>query len=72
MEVSEDEARLSKINKDRLEIFPGWKGKQPKLSDSPSIYVHDQASLISASIIDDPITRRRQRRQKIPDITNYL
>jgi hypothetical protein len=53
IEVSEDKERLSKINKYRLEIFPGRKGKQPKLSDSPSIYVHDQASLISASIIDD-------------------
>ena len=40
IEVSEDEERLSKINKDRLDIFPGWEGKQPKLSDSPSIYVH--------------------------------
>ncbi len=72
IEVYEDEAQLSKINKDRLEIFPGWEGKQPKLSDSSSIYVHDQASLISASIIDDPVTRRRQRRKKIPDLTNYL
>jgi hypothetical protein len=71
IEVAEDEARLSKINKDRLEIFPGWKGKQPKLSDSTSIYVHDQASLISASVIDDPATRRLLR-QKIPDLTNLL
>jgi hypothetical protein len=71
IEVAEDEARVSKINKDRLEIFPGWKGKQPKLSDSTSIYVHDQASLISASVIDDPVTRRLQR-QKIPDLTNLL
>ena len=72
IEVSEDKERLSKINKYRLEIFPGRKGKQPKLSDSPSIYVHDQASLISASIIDDPSTRGRLRKKRIPDITNYL
>lgn len=71
IEVAEDETRLSKIDEDRLEIFPGWKGKQPKLSDSTSIYVHDQASLISASVIDDPVTRRLQR-QKIPDLTNLL
>ena len=71
IEVADDEARLSKINIDRLEIFPGWKGKQPKLSDSTSIYVHDQASLISASVIDDRATRRLQR-QKIPDLTNLL
>jgi hypothetical protein len=69
IEVYEDKERLSKINKDRLEIFPGWKGRQPKLSDSLSIYVHDQASLISASIIDDPAERALQRR-KIPDLTN--
>jgi hypothetical protein len=71
IEVYEDKERLSKINKDRLEIFPEWKGKQPRLSDSTSIYVHDQASLISASIIDDPVTRGILRR-KIPDLTNYL
>lgn len=71
IEVYEDKERLSKINNDRLAIFPGWKGKQPRLSDSPSIYVHDQASLISASIIDDPATRGRLRRN-IPDITNFL
>ena len=72
IEVSEDKERLSKINKDRLEIFPGWKGKQPRLSDSPSIYVHDQASLISTSIIDDPSTRGRLRKERIPDLTNLL
>lgn len=62
IEVAEDETRLSKIDKDRLEIFPGWEGKQPKLSDSPSIYVHDQASLIAASITDDPVARRKYYR----------
>jgi hypothetical protein len=71
IEVYEDKERLSKINEDRLAIFPGWKGKQPRLSDSLSIYVHDQARLISASIIDDPVTRGILRR-RIPDITNYL
>jgi hypothetical protein len=72
IEVAEDEARLSKIEKDRLEINPGWEGKQPKLSESLSIYVHDQPSLISASIIDDPIAKGRQRERKIPDITSYM
>jgi hypothetical protein len=72
IEVAEDEARLSKIEKDRLEIYPGWEGKQPKLSESSSIYVHDQSSLISASIIDDPVAKRRQREKKIPDLTGYM
>jgi hypothetical protein len=72
IEVAEDEARLSKIEKDRLEIYPGWEGEQPKLSESSSIYVHDQSSLISASIIDDPVAKRRQREKKIPDLTGYM
>lgn len=72
IEVAEDESRLSKIEKDRLNIYHGWKGKQPKLSESTSIYVHDQSSLISASIIDDPVAKRRQREYKIPDITGYM